>query len=105
MAKTLRRLAIKRVSAVDNPANEHARIVFFKGSDQPEDDCDLCKAEISSETRGELSDADFAAVWTDSEGRKQRKLPIHDAAHVRKALGRWNRRVLPPDVKHRASGR
>lgn len=89
MATTLRRLRLKRVSLVDRPANEQARVVLFK-------------SELGGEDRGDLSDDDFAAVWTDAEGRKQRKLPIPDAAHVRNALARFNQTEMPADVKAKA---
>lgn len=89
MATLLRRLRLKRVSLVDSPANEAARVVLFK-------------SELGSESRSDLTDGDFAAVWTDADGRKQRKLPIHDAAHVRNALARWNQTDLPADVKSKA---
>ena len=98
----LRRLRLKRVSLVDSPANVQAQVLLFKSVSLPADECDLCKDEMGVETRGNLSDADFAAVWTDAEGRKQRKLPIHDAAHVRNALARWDQTDLPADVKAKA---
>lgn len=85
----LTQVRIKRVSLVDNPANEAATVVLYKG-------------DLGGESRGNLSDADFAAVWTDADGNKQRKLPIHDAAHVRNALARWNQTDLPADVKAKA---
>jgi class 3 adenylate cyclase len=44
-------------------------------------------ARLSSTTRERLPNSAFAYV--DSQGR--RKLPIHDAAHVRNALARFNR--------------
>ena len=105
MATVLRRLRLKRVSLVDTPANESARVVLYKSADGPLDDCAVCKAELGGESRGELSDADFAAVWTDSEGRKQRKLPIHDAAHVRNALARFNQTEMPAEVKAKAKAK
>lgn len=97
MATRLRRLKLARVSLVDLPANEQARVVLFKSAVE--------KAPLEGESRGELKDSDFAAVWTDAEGRKQRKLPIHDAAHVRNALARWNQTDLPAGVKAKARTR
>jgi hypothetical protein len=99
MPHVLRRLRLKRVSLVDNPANQDARVVLFKSADC---ECNVCKDVQSTDSRNALSDADFAAVWTDAEGRKQRKLPIHDAAHVRNALARWSQTDLPADVKDKA---
>jgi hypothetical protein len=99
MATALRRLRLKRVSLVDTPANQAAQVVLFKSADC---ECTVCKEVQSTESRNALSDADFAAVWTDAEGRKQRKLPIHDAAHVRNALARWSQTDLPADVKAKA---
>ena len=107
MATALRRLRLKRISLVDMPANESARVVLFKreGGTMTLDECDICKAELEGESRGNLSDSDFAAVWTDSEGRKQRKLPIHDAAHVRNALARFNQTEMPAEVKAKAKAK
>jgi hypothetical protein len=42
--------------------------------------------KLSSEERGRLSHSDFAYVDTDGKGH----LPIHDEAHVRNAMARWN---------------
>lgn len=96
----LRNLKIKRVSICDSPANEHARVMLFKSV---ECGCaEVCKGELGGESRGNLSDGDFAAVWTDSDGKKQRKLPIHDAAHVRNALARFNQTDMPASVKAKA---
>src|SRR5579862_2742978 len=58
---------------------------FYKADGQPTGD--LRKAALSAASRNALPDSSFAAVWTDSEGNKQRALPIHDASHVRAALG------------------
>lgn len=88
----LRRLSLKRVSLVDNPANQKAIVCFWK-------------AEQSSESREDMTDAKFAAVWTDADGKKQRKLPIHDAAHVRNALARFNQTDMPASVKAKAKAK
>lgn len=92
----LRRLKLKRVSLVDKPANAHAEVVLFKRDDGAE------KGDLGSSARGDLEDSAFAAVWTDADGKKQRKLPIHDAAHVRNALARFNQTDMPAEVKSRA---
>jgi hypothetical protein len=47
----------------------------------------------------EMDDSDFALVYTTADGRKVRKLPIHDAAHVRNALARFNQTDMPADKK------
>ena len=54
-------------------------------------DCEIChyastKGKLNAEARNDLSDGDFAYI--DSKGG--RHLPIHDAAHVRNALARFN---------------
>jgi len=108
MATMLRKLRVKRIDLVDKGANydpasgEGAHVLLFKSADC---DCAVCKAELGGQSRGEMSDADFAAVWTDSEGRKQRKLPIHDAAHVRNALARFNQTEMPAEVKAKAKAK
>ena len=43
-------------------------------------------SDLDATTRDSLKDSNFAYV--DSAG--DRHLPIHDAAHVRNALARWN---------------
>jgi class 3 adenylate cyclase len=58
----------------------------------------LCKhrrvPELSAKERARLPDSAFAYI--DSTGK--RKLPIHDAAHVRNALARFNRVVFEDDA-------
>jgi hypothetical protein len=44
-------------------------------------------AELTTKARERLRKADFAYVDSHGEGH----LPIHDAAHVRNAMARWNR--------------
>lgn len=63
------------------------------------------KAALTSEERDALPDSDFAAVWTDDDGNKQRALPIHDASHVRAALGGHGlsaTKGMPAEVKAKA---
>ena len=43
-------------------------------------------AELSEKQRDRLSKSDFAYVDSSGEGH----LPIHDEAHVRNAVSRWN---------------
>jgi class 3 adenylate cyclase len=57
-------------------------------------------AQLDSRKRTELRDSDFAYV--DSRGR--RRLPIHDASHVRNALSRFNQ-VVFDDEASRAKAR
>lgn len=110
MATRLKNLRLKRVSLVDNPANEEATVVLFKSADDGcgSETCEHCaidKGVLSGATRGDLSDSDFAAVWTDADGKKQRKLPIHDKAHVAAALSRLNQTDMPAAEKAKAKGK
>jgi class 3 adenylate cyclase len=57
-------------------------------------------AQLDSRKRTELRDSDFAYV--DARGR--RRLPIHDASHVRNALSRFNQ-VVFDDEASRARAR
>jgi len=66
---------------------------------------ELGNGDLSGKGRDNLSDADFAAVWTDSQGNKQRKLPINDAAHVRNALARFDQTDMPGNVLAHARAR
>lgn len=55
---------------------------------------------LTAEQRNNLPDADFAYVETAPDGSKVRKLPIHDAAHVRNALARFSQtQGIPSDKK------
>jgi len=47
----------------------------------------LSKAKLTAAAENKLSDSDFALV-VDRDGKKIRKYPIHDKAHVRAALSR-----------------
>ena len=49
----------------------------------------------------------FAAVWRDKNGKVIKKYPVHDAAHVRNAIARWNqfKQDLPPSVRAEAARR
>lgn len=118
----LRNLRVKRVSLVDIGANydagtgDGAHIMLYKAatqkdgpslgsvhSDSPnwdQDDADdYEKADLSGQGRRALPDSSFAAVWTDAQGKKHRKLPIHDAGHLAAARGRLDQTQLPADVK------
>lgn len=65
-------------------------------------------AVLPSRTRTNLPDSAFAAVWTDSEGRKQRKLPYRhadgsiDLPHLRNALARISQTDMPSSVRGKA---
>lgn len=48
---------------------------------------DMVKRKLSAGARKNLGDGDFALV-TEKDGKKERKYPIHDKAHVRNALAR-----------------
>lgn len=113
----LRNLRVKRVSLVDVGANtdpitgDGAHIVLFKRDfskdvglggvhvDSTDWRDDYEKATLDSASRNKLPDSAFAAVWTDSKGVKQRKLPIHDAGHLAAARGRLAAADIPADVK------
>jgi hypothetical protein len=118
----LRNLRIKRVDLVDMGANfdpttgDGAHILLFKsavGKDGPSlgsvhvdspawdvaDQDEYEKATLSGESRRGLPDSAFAAVWTDAQGNKHRKLPIHDAGHLAAARGRVDGAQIPEDVK------
>lgn len=118
----LRNLRIKRVSLVDLGANtdpvtgDGAHIMLYKQadveknpnlsqvhSDAPLDERDEYeKKTIDAASRNSLPDSAFAAVWTDSSGKKQRKLPIHDAGHLAAARGRIDGADIPASVKAEA---
>ena len=121
---------------VDDPANPKARIVLFKrahpwsaverrlfrkqqpglGSvhvDSPawqKYDAPQLKAaaEHTSGERNALPDSAFAAVWTDGEGHKQRKLPYKtsggaiDLPHLRNGLARIDQTQMPAAIKPKA---
>lgn len=118
----LRNLRVKRVSLVDEGANfdeqtkDGAHILLYKSKvvkdgpglssvhvDSPDWDVDdqdeYEKADLTAEGRRGLADSDFAAVWTDAQGKKHRKLPIHDAGHLAAARGRIDEAQMPADVK------
>lgn len=60
------------------------------------------KGELSTDARNDLDDKDFAYV--DSKGG--RHLPVHDADHVRAALGRFNQTKFEDDEsKKKAAGK
>lgn len=46
----------------------------------------ISKKKLTAAAENKLSDEDFALVYTDKSGKKVRKYPIHDKAHVRSAL-------------------
>lgn len=60
---------------------------------------------LTAEMENEMSDSDFALVYKDSRGNKVRKLPIHDAAHVRNALARFNQTDMPESERAKAKAR
>ena len=51
------------------------------------------ESKLSSSKRNDLDDSDFALVYTDENGKKIRKYPIHDEAHVKAAAKMFPRGV------------
>jgi hypothetical protein len=51
------------------------------------------EAKLPSKKRNKLPDSDFALVYTDGNGKKIRKYPIHDEAHCRAAAHMFPRGV------------
>lgn len=106
MPRRLFNIKFKRVALVDKGANldketgDGAHIVLYKRAEE--------KAELDTHTRGNLPDSAFAAVWTDAQGNKQRKLPYKhedgslDHAHWENALARINQTDMPSNVKAEA---
>ena len=106
---------------VDDPANPKARIVLFKSQpsvsgvhvDSPdwkrkEATFRVPKAEQTAGQRNALPDGAFAAVWTNANGEKQRKLPYKhsdgsvDLGHLRNALARLSSTAMPAALKPKA---
>lgn len=52
-------------------------------------DEDIEKKKMSYQQKKNLPDSAFALVYTDSKGKKIRKFPLSDAAHVRNAIARF----------------
>lgn len=123
----LTRLRIKRVSLVDMGANfdtktgDGAHIMLFKRHEpivkdgpglgavhvdspewDPQDQDDYEKSTLDATARRQIPDSGFAAVWTDAQGKKHRKLPIHDAGHLAAARGRVDEAQIPENVKAEA---
>lgn len=115
MPTQLRNLKLNRVDIVDDPANQHARILLLKRAeaahvvppwlDEQEKSRSVAAAELSSGDRNALPDSAFAAVWTDGDGKKQRALPYKradgslDLPHLRNALGRLSQTSMPSSVR------
>jgi hypothetical protein len=51
------------------------------------------EAKLPSKKRNALDDSDFALVYTDANGKKIRKYPVHDKAHVESAARMFPRGV------------
>ncbi len=112
---------------VDDPANPKAVITLLKrvAKEQPaigsthvnvpdwltKEAEYLSRAEQTSGERNALPDSAFAAVWTDADGRKQRKLPYRradgavDLPHLRNALSRLSQTDMPAELKPKARGK
>lgn len=101
MATKLRSLRLNRCDLVDQPANPLAHVVLYKRATATV----AAKSVMPSSTRSELPDSAFAAVWTDGDGNKQRKLPYKhadgsvDMAHLRNALSRISQTDMPSSVR------
>jgi hypothetical protein len=59
---------------------------------------------MSSKTRNNLDDSDFALVYTESTGKKIRKYPINDEAHV-KAAARMFPKGVPNKYRKEVAGK
>lgn len=102
----LQRLRLKRISLVDDPANQLAVVTLYKSRD-------LSKAERSAASTNDLPDSCFAYIEPggkkDSEGkttpRSLRHLPYKNAdgsidlAHLRNALARLNQTDISAEGK------
>lgn len=87
------------------PAPKKPKRITPDHPDYPQYETDYEKTNLDAESRHALPDSAFAAVWTDSKGNKNRKLPIHDAGHLAAARGRLNAAKIPSDVKATARRR
>lgn len=85
IAKSLDSETLKKEGTV-KPTTEAQKLIQYYKSMEKFQEKGFGKAALSSSSRAKLPDAAFAYVATDAKGKKVRKLPIHDAAHVRNAL-------------------
>jgi hypothetical protein len=74
----LRRMRIWRVALVDRPANPDARVVFYKSDGKTKR---VAGKDLTASDFAHVGNPDDPSTW---------KLPVHDAAHVRNALARFN---------------
>ena len=79
MAKRLTKLQLNRIDVVDQGANPGAHITLIKRFE---------KAATKTVDGQALSKSDFA--WAPTDNPADWKLPVHDAAHARNALARFN---------------
>lgn len=114
----LRNLKLNRCDLVDDPANQHAHVLLVKrASSGPSlgaahvntpDWLTTEKAVLSTGQQNALPDSAFAAVWTDADGKKQRKLPFKradgstDLPHLRNALARFDQTNMPSSIRSAA---
>lgn len=90
MAKRLTKVKLNRIDVVDRGANPGAHITLVKRFE---------KALTKTVGGQELSASDFAYVG-DPQDIATWKLPVHDAAHARNALARFNQTEgIPADKK------
>jgi hypothetical protein len=81
-------------SAASQDDQDHQKLIaklFFTQFGLTPHSCDVCEKEAKTKKKGgkNLSSSDFAYVG-DPDDTSTWKLPIHDAAHVRNALARFN---------------
>lgn len=95
------------ISVVDVPANPEALFEYVKnGKSEMRKFADLSKKKKTKRVGGkDLGEESFAYVG-DSEDTSTWKLPIHDAAHVRNALARFNQtKGIPEGEKSKVYAR
>ena len=66
---------------------------YFKDSKNVDDEEVVQESKLPSSKRKKLKDSDFALVYTDGNGKKVRKYPVHDEDHVRAAAKMFPRGV------------
>lgn len=94
MAKKLKGLSIDRIDLVDKGANPGAKVTLFKRAEPVSKD-----AKTKTVSGQVLHAGDFAYVG-DAQYPETWKLPVHDEAHARNALARFNQTEgIPADKK------
>lgn len=62
-------------------------------------------AELNAAKRDDIDDSDFALTYTDADGDKQRKLPIHDKGHVTSAMSYFSSTQFPDAASKKTAAR